>query len=64
MTSRERRMLHLILTQSGLPTASSGEGPRRFVVLYPEGHPNPGSTPAKSPSPARTQDIRNRFRPR
>ena len=37
MTSRERRMLHLILSESGLPTASSGEGPGRFVVLYPAG---------------------------
>ena len=35
MTSRERRMLHLILAESGLPTASSGEGAGRFVVLYP-----------------------------
>jgi spoIIIJ-associated protein len=37
MNSRDRRMLHLILKDSGLPTASSGEGPGRFVVLYPEG---------------------------
>jgi spoIIIJ-associated protein len=37
MNSRERRMLHLILKDSGLPTSSSGEGPGRFVVLYPEG---------------------------
>jgi spoIIIJ-associated protein len=37
MNSRERRMLHLILSESGLPTASSGVGPGRFVVLYPEG---------------------------
>src|SRR3984885_1273248 len=42
MTSRERRMVHLALAKSGLPTASSGEGPRRFVVLYPEG---PAPTP-------------------
>jgi spoIIIJ-associated protein len=38
MNSRERRMLHLFLQDSGLQTASSGEGPRRFVVLYPEGY--------------------------
>ena len=38
MSSRERRMLHLFLRDSGLQTASSGEGPRRFVVLYPEGY--------------------------
>jgi spoIIIJ-associated protein len=31
-------MLHLFLRDSGLQTASSGEGPRRFVVLYPEGY--------------------------
>ena len=35
MNSRERRMLHLELTSSGLRTASSGEPSRRFVVLYP-----------------------------
>ncbi len=38
MSSRERRMLHLLLRPSGLPTASSGEGARRFVVLYPKGY--------------------------
>lgn len=38
MNSRERRMLHLFLRDSGLQTASSGEGPRRFVVLYPKGY--------------------------
>ena len=38
MSSRERRMLHLLLRDSGLQTASSGEGARRFVVLYPEGY--------------------------
>ena len=38
MNSRERRMLHLFLRESGLQTASSGDGPRRFVVLYPEGY--------------------------
>jgi spoIIIJ-associated protein len=38
MSSRERRMLHLFLRDSGLQTASSGEGPRRYVVLYPEGY--------------------------
>ncbi len=38
MNSRERRMVHLFLHDSGLQTASSGEGPGRFVVLYPEGY--------------------------
>ncbi|MDE1163570.1 MAG: single-stranded DNA-binding protein [Acidobacteriaceae bacterium] len=37
MNSRERRMLHMFLKDSGLQTASSGEGARRFVMLYPEG---------------------------
>jgi spoIIIJ-associated protein len=60
MTSRERRMLHLALAKSGLPTASSGEGPRRFVVLYPE-----GPTPAPPVATAdRTRAIRNSFRRR
>jgi spoIIIJ-associated protein len=60
MTSRERRMIHLALAKSGLPTASSGEGPGRFVVLYPEG-------PAPAPPLAtadRTRAIRNSFRRR
>jgi spoIIIJ-associated protein len=38
MNSRERRILHLFLRDSGLKTASSGMGPGRFVVLYPEGY--------------------------
>lgn len=74
MTSRERRMLHLVLMHSGLPTASADEGPRRFVVLYPEGHqpaatpqqklPNRSATDAPSNSPARVRAIRSSFRPR
>jgi spoIIIJ-associated protein len=60
MTSRERRMLHLALAKSGLPTASSGEGPRRFVVLYPDG---PAPTQAL-PTEDRTRAIRNSFRRR
>lgn len=64
MTSRERRMLHLILSESGLPTASSGEGPARFVVLYPEG--SDGSEPmAEQPSrPRDASHIRSAFRHR
>jgi spoIIIJ-associated protein len=60
MTSRERRMVHLALAKSGLPTASSGEGPRRFVVLYPEG-PAPAQPLATED---RTRAIRNSFRRR
>jgi spoIIIJ-associated protein len=62
MTSRERRILHLSLAKSGLPTASSGEGPGRFVVLYPE-----GLQPSQPPQPSaedRTRAIRNSFRRR
>lgn len=59
MSSRERRILHLELAASGLPTASSGEGPRRFVVLYPE-----GTRPQQQPTADRTQAIRNTFRRR
>ena len=46
MSSRERRMLHLLLRDSVLQTASSGEGPRRSVVLYPEGYRIPAERPA------------------
>ena len=58
MNSRERRMLHLFLRDSGLQTASSGEGPGRFVVLYPEGYRVPreerdGRAPGRSRSGAR-----------
>lgn len=58
MNSRERRMLHLFLRDSGLQTASSGEGPRRFVVLYPEGYRIPPERPYDS------QDRRGRSRQR
>lgn len=59
MSSRERRLLHLALADSGLPTASSGLGPRRYVVLYPAGH-----KPTETSTPDRTQAIRNTFRRR
>lgn len=35
MSSHERRMLHLALADSGLTTASEGEGPLRHLVLHP-----------------------------
>jgi spoIIIJ-associated protein len=65
MTSRERRMLHLILSESGLPTASSGEGPGRFVVLYPAGADTSAPLIAQ-PSERRhdAQHIRETFRHR
>lgn len=59
MNSRERRILHLELANSGLQTASSGEGARRFVVLYPEGT----TTPPVS-TEERSKQIRNTFRRR
>jgi spoIIIJ-associated protein len=54
MSSRERRMLHLVLNQAGMPTASSGEGPARFVVLYPYGADT--SAPFVPPQPPRRVD--------
>lgn len=35
MSSRERRDLHLLLTPSGLPTLSQGDGSMRHLVLHP-----------------------------
>ena len=57
MNSRERRMLHMFLRDSGLQTASSGEGPRRSVVLYPEGYRIPAE-------PSRDDRSRRPSRPR
>lgn len=54
MNSRERRMLHLFLRDSGLQTASSGEGARRFVVLYPEGYRIPAEPSRDDRRPHRT----------
>ncbi|MCL2660772.1 MAG: single-stranded DNA-binding protein [Acidobacteriaceae bacterium] len=58
MSSRERRILHMELASSGLTTASSGEGSRRFVVLYPEGVKQESATEVRSAA------IRNTFRRR
>jgi spoIIIJ-associated protein len=46
MNSRERRMLHMFLRDSGLQTQSSGEGPRRHLVVYPEGYRIPEERPS------------------
>jgi len=66
MNSRERRLLHLALAASSLPTASSSDGPRRFVVAYPEGQQP--IEPQRPSTPDRTQDrthaIRKTFRRR
>jgi spoIIIJ-associated protein len=71
MNSRERRMLHMLLAESGLPTASSGEGPGRFVVLYPKGADtsapfNYYAADANQAPPRRhdANQVRNAFRPR
>ena len=58
MNSRERRMLHLELADSGLRTASSDEGGRRYVVLYPRG------SASDVESGKRADEIRSAFRPR
>lgn len=63
MNSRERRMLHMELTNSGLRTASSGELSRRFVVLYPL-EQAPGVESPADDGAGRAQVIRNAFRPR
>ena len=58
MSSRERRMLHLALKRAeGMRTESSGEGPARFVVLYPEGW-------QVRERDNRADEIRKRFRRR
>ena len=63
MNSRERRMLHLFLKESGLQTASSGEGPRRFVVLYPEGYRIPEERPSGDRGRGYGSDRRGGSRP-
>jgi spoIIIJ-associated protein len=49
MNSRERRMVHMLLADSGLQTASAGAGPTRAVVLYPEGFVIPPELPYRGP---------------
>ena len=70
MNSRERRLLHIALANSGLLSASSSEGSRRFVVLHP---PSEASSPARTSSPDlsaglgfenRTRALRDTFRRR
>ena len=66
MNSRERRMLHLELSGSGLRSESSGEGGRRFVVLYPE-QQGPGIKTEEQGGAGgadRARVIRSAFRPR
>ncbi len=50
MNSRERRLLHLAFKEmQGIETASSGEGPGRFLAVYPEGKTNLPVTPPVRP---------------
>ena len=65
MNARERRMLHLMLAESGLPTASSGEGAGRYVVLYPAGADTSGyAAPSQPPRTRDASHIRQAFRHR
>jgi spoIIIJ-associated protein len=41
MNSRERRLLHMAFRDmEGVETASSGEGPERFLAVFPAGKTN------------------------
>ena len=64
MSSRERRMVHMQLAESGLPTASSGEGPGRHVVLYPADGDTQSPPAHAEDNQARHAKIRSAFRPR
>ena len=64
MNSRERRLLHLALKDSGLPTASTSDGPRRFVVAYPQGQQPPAESSPQTSTQDRSHAIRTTFRRR
>jgi len=50
MTSRERRIIHLAVTnQPGVRSESVGIGPQRGVVVYPADMPSPPATAAPAP---------------
>ncbi|HEY6767968.1 MAG TPA: R3H domain-containing nucleic acid-binding protein [Candidatus Sulfotelmatobacter sp.] len=52
MSSRERRIVHLVLrNDADLVTESDGEGPRRCVVVYPKDHKPAGARPARRSIP-------------
>ncbi len=58
MSSRERRMMHLAFRgYTDLETESTGEGLRRFVVVYPKGaprlRPQPSEFASRGPRPPR-----------
>ncbi len=68
MNSRERRLVHLLISNAGLRSASSGEGPfRSITVSSPDtpSTPNPTSTPPTTPeTDPRLDRLRNSFRRR
>jgi spoIIIJ-associated protein len=50
MNSRERRLLHMAFKSlEGVETASSGEGPDRFLAVYPAGKTNLPVAPQAKP---------------
>jgi spoIIIJ-associated protein len=50
MNSRERRLMHMAFRGiTGVETASSGEGPDRFLAVYPEGRTDLPVTPPAKP---------------
>ena len=50
MNSRERRLLHLAFKSiEGVETASSGEGPARFLAVYPAGKTDLPEAPPADP---------------
>jgi spoIIIJ-associated protein len=61
MNSRERRMVHMLLADSGMQTASTGAGPTRAVVLYPEGYVIPPETAYGGAERRRTGRRRDDF---
>ena len=65
MTSHERRLLHMALSESGLPTESSGEPPRRYVVLYPQNYRSgiaDGNIAGEPADSVKTEDRANAIR--
>ena len=69
MNSRERRLIHLAVAPSGLHSSSTGDGPRRTVVVYPPGQTaampaaistSRGRPPARRPSPPPQHRFRRR----
>jgi spoIIIJ-associated protein len=68
MNSRERRLMHMAFRDiEGVETASNGEGPDRFLAVYPAGKTNLPVTPPVKPLAFGDHDRgrdRDRGRPR